>query len=104
MREGGSVALVDLPPDTEGEICVKSPGVMRGYYGNPEATARVLSPDGWLRTGDLGFLDRDGYLFITGRLKDVINLGGANVAPIDIENVVAPAQGFPLSPPVALPI
>jgi acyl-CoA synthetase (AMP-forming)/AMP-acid ligase II len=83
---------VELGPDEEGEICVKSPGVMKGYHNNPEATARVLSPDGWLRTGDLGFVDREGYLFITGRLKDVIILGGKNVAPIDIEEV---ADGVP---------
>ncbi|MGH7277850.1 MAG: AMP-binding protein, partial [Candidatus Rokuibacteriota bacterium] len=79
---------VVLPPDTEGEICVQSPGVMRGYYSNPEATARVLMPDGWLRTGDLGFVDSEGFLFITGRLKDVMILGGENVAPADIEEIV----------------
>jgi acyl-CoA synthetase (AMP-forming)/AMP-acid ligase II len=72
----------------EGEICVKSPGVMQGYYNNPEATRRVLSPDGWLRTGDLGFVDREGYLFITGRLKDLIIVGGRNLVPADIEEVV----------------
>ncbi len=81
-----------LGADEEGEICVKSPGVMKGYYNNPEATARVLSSDGWLRTGDLGFVDRDGFLFITGRIKDVIILGGKNVAAIDIEDV---ADGVP---------
>jgi acyl-CoA synthetase (AMP-forming)/AMP-acid ligase II len=82
-----------LPPNTIGEICVRSPGVMRGYYNNPEATARVLSPDGWLRTGDLGFLDGEGYLYITGRLKDVILLGGENVAPSDVEEIVDHVPG-----------
>jgi acyl-CoA synthetase (AMP-forming)/AMP-acid ligase II len=98
--ESGGEAV--LAPGLEGEICVKSPGVMRGYYGNPEATARALSPDGWLRTGDLGFLDRDGYLFITGRLKDVINLGGGNVAPIDIEDVVDHVPGIRYSAAVGI--
>jgi len=97
-RTGESV----LAPGVEGEICVKSPGVMRGYYGNPDDTARVLSADGWLRTGDLGFLDRDGFLFITGRLKDVINLGGANVAPIDIEDVVDRVPGIRYSAAVGI--
>ena len=91
-----------LGPGVEGEICVKSPGVMRGYYGNPEATARVLSPDGWLRTGDLGFVDRHGYLFITGRLKDVINLGGANLAPVDVEEVVDRVIGVRYSAAVGI--
>ncbi|MBI4594401.1 MAG: AMP-binding protein [Candidatus Rokubacteria bacterium] len=82
-----------LPPDGEGEVCVRSPGVMRGYYNNPEATAAVLTPDGWLRTGDLGFLDADGYLYITGRLKDVMCLGGENVVPTDIEELVDHVPG-----------
>jgi acyl-CoA synthetase (AMP-forming)/AMP-acid ligase II len=86
----------------EGEICVKSPGVMQGYYNNPEATARVLGPDGWLRTGDLGFVDDEGYLFITGRLKDVIILGGENVVPADIEEVVDHVPGVRYSAAVGL--
>jgi fatty-acyl-CoA synthase len=73
---------------------VKSPGVMRGYYNNPEATARVLTADGWLRTGDLGFLDDEGYLYITGRLKDVMILGGQNVVPADIEEIVDHVPGI----------
>ena len=86
--DGALEATVVLAAGVEGEVCVKSPGVMKGYYNNPEATANVLSPDGWLRTGDLGLVDAEGYLFITGRLKDVIILGGANVVPADIEEVV----------------
>lgn len=82
-----------LPAEVEGEICVRSPGVMLGYYNNPEATARVLTADGWLRTGDLGFLDAEGYLYVTGRLKDVMILGGENVVPADIEEIVDHVPG-----------
>ena len=92
--DGDGAAASLLGPGEEGEICVKSPGVMLGYYGNPEATARVLGPDGWLRTGDLGLLDAEGYLYITGRIKDVMILGGANVVPGDIEDVVDHVSGI----------
>jgi acyl-CoA synthetase (AMP-forming)/AMP-acid ligase II len=85
-----------------GEICVKSPGVMRGYYRNPEATARVLSADGWLRTGDLGFLDHEGCLYVTGRLKDLMILGGENVVPHDIEEIVDHVAGVRYSAAVGL--
>ncbi|HEV8641279.1 MAG TPA: AMP-binding protein [Methylomirabilota bacterium] len=91
-----------LGPGVEGEICVKSPGIMRGYYNSPEATARVLSPDGWLRTGDLGFVDGEGYLYISGRLKDLICLGGENVAPTDIEDIVDHVPGVRYSAAVGL--
>jgi acyl-CoA synthetase (AMP-forming)/AMP-acid ligase II len=91
-----------LPPNTEGEVCVHSPGVMRGYYNNPAATARVLSPDGWLRSGDLGFVDADGYLYITGRLKDLIILGGQNIVPADIEEVVDHVAGVRYSAAVGI--
>lgn len=77
----------DLPPETTGEIVVRGPNIMRGYYNLPEATAATLV-NGWLHTGDLGYLDRDGYLFITGRKKDMINVGGSNVYPCEIENVI----------------
>jgi len=91
-----------LPAGAEGEVCVKSPGVMRGYYNNPEATARTLMPDGWLRTGDLGFVDGDGFLYITGRLKDVIIVGGENVLPADVEEVVDAVPGVRYSAAVGL--
>jgi acyl-CoA synthetase (AMP-forming)/AMP-acid ligase II len=91
-----------LPPMDIGEICVKSPGVMRGYYNNPEATARVLSADGWLRTGDLGFLDDEGCLYVTGRLKDLMILGGENVVPHDIEEIVDHMAGVRYSAAVGV--
>ncbi len=94
----------DLPlaPTDIGEICVKSPGVMQGYYNNPEATARVLSADGWLRTGDLGFVDEAGCLYVTGRLKDLIILGGENIAPNDVEEIVDHVPGVRYSAAVGV--
>ncbi len=74
----------------ENEIRVKSPSVMMGYYHNPEETAKSLTPDGWLCTGDLGWQDEDGYLYITGRKKNLIILSnGENVSPEEIENQFA---------------
>jgi len=103
---GVSIRIMDgeavLPPEREGEIVVKSPGVMQGYYDNPEATRQVLMPDGWLRTGDLGFLDVDGYLYITGRLKDLIIVGGENVVPSDLEDVVDQVAGIRYSAAVGI--
>jgi acyl-CoA synthetase (AMP-forming)/AMP-acid ligase II len=103
---GVSVKIADegreLGAETEGEICVKSPGVMQGYYKNPEATRRVLSPDGWLRTGDLGFLDAEGYLYVTGRLKDLIILGGENLIPADVEEIVDQTPGVRYSAAVGI--
>jgi fatty-acyl-CoA synthase len=94
--------VVVLDGEVEGEICVKSPGVMKGYYNNPESTAKVLSPDGWLRTGDLGFVDAEGYLFVTGRLKDIIILAGENVLPADVEEVADQVTGVRYSAAVGV--
>ncbi len=103
---GVSVQIADeagpVAAGVEGEICVKSPGVMQGYYNNPEATRRVISPDGWLRTGDLGFLDSEGYLFVTGRLKDLIIMGGENVVPVDVEEIVDHVPGVRYSAAVGI--
>ncbi len=77
------------PSAGEGEILVRGQTVMKGYYKDPEKTAAVLSEDGWLRTGDLGCLDGDGYLFIKGRLKNVIiGPSGENIYPEIIESVI----------------
>lgn len=75
----------ELPPNTEGELCVKSPYCMVGYYNNPIATSATVKEE-WVHTGDIGFIDEEGYLSIKGRLRDVIIRGGENISPTDIEN------------------
>jgi long-chain acyl-CoA synthetase len=77
----------DLPAGEAGEICVRSPALMRGYWRSPEATAEAIR-DGWLYTGDIGYLDDEGYLFIVDRKKDVIIRGGFNVYPRDVEDAL----------------
>ncbi|MFC8046025.1 class I adenylate-forming enzyme family protein [Nocardia sp. NPDC057353] len=77
----------DLPEGTEGEICVRSPYVMLGYWNDPPATAAALDGERWLRTGDFGLL-RDGRLYLVGRRSDLILRGGENVYPTEIENVL----------------
>jgi fatty-acyl-CoA synthase len=72
----------------DGEIQVRGWNLMRGYYNNPEANAKVFTADGWLRTGDLGELTADGRLRMVGRLKDVFRVGGENVAPAEVEEVL----------------
>ena len=75
----------DLPPNIQGEILTRSACVMKGYYKMPEATAAAIDPDGWLHTGDLGEVDKNGYFKVTGRIKDMIIRGGENIYPKEIE-------------------
>jgi fatty-acyl-CoA synthase len=90
----GKVKIMDLstfeavPTGTEGEIWCSGPTVMLGYYKNPGQTRQVLTEDGWLRTGDLGRFDSNGYLEVTGRLKDIIKVGGTNVSPTEVEGLI----------------
>ena len=79
---------VEVRISEEKEIQVRGWNVMKGYYNNPEATAKAFTPDGWLRTGDLGELTADGRLRMVGRLKDVFRVGGENVAPAEVEEAL----------------
>jgi long-chain acyl-CoA synthetase len=91
--DGIEVRLVDddgtdvLTGDT-GEIWVRGPNVFLGYWNDTDATARVLTPDGWLRTGDIAVADDDGYLWIVDRAKDLIIVSGFNVYPAEVEDVL----------------
>ena len=76
-----------LPPGEIGEVCARSPGVMLGYWSAPEVTAETVR-DGWLHTGDVGYVDDDGYLFLVDRKKDLIIRGGFNVYPRDVEDAL----------------
>lgn len=90
---GVDLAILDasgrhLPPEEVGEIAIRSPSNMRGYWNLPEATAKAIDKDGWLRTGDAGYLDADGYLYIHDRVKDMIISGGENIASSEVERVI----------------
>ena len=77
-----------LPRNEPGELCVRGYNVMKGYYNNPEATCAAIDPDGWLRTGDQATWDEQGYIRITGRIKDLIIRGGENISPKEIEDLL----------------
>ncbi len=81
--EGGT-----LPPGADGELMARGPMVTRGYYRQPELTAESYLPDGYFRTGDQARMDAEGYIKITGRIKDLIIRGGVNISPVEIENVI----------------
>jgi acyl-CoA synthetase (AMP-forming)/AMP-acid ligase II len=83
----------DAVPGDAGEIWVKGPNVFQGYLDEPEQTARVLTADGWLRTGDIATVDDEGYLFLVDRAKDLIIVSGFNVYPAEVEDVLADHPG-----------
>ena len=78
----------DVPVGTVGEVWTRSAQNMLGYWNNPDATAATVTDDGWLKTGDAGYVDRDGYVYLHDRKKDMIVSGGENVYPIEVENVL----------------
>ncbi|MGH7904690.1 MAG: class I adenylate-forming enzyme family protein [Candidatus Dormibacteraceae bacterium] len=92
----------EVPPGEPGEICVRSPGVMLGYWRAPEATAAAVA-DGWLRTGDIGRQDGDGFLRVIDRKKDLIIRGGFNVFPRDVEDALAEHPAVALAGVVGRP-
>ncbi len=96
--DGVEVRIADLESDAplgrglSGEIQLRGPNVFRGYWRDPDATRAAFTPDGWFKTGDLGFVDADGYHFIVGRAKELIISGGFNVHPREVEEVL---EGHP---------
>jgi len=89
---GPALPGFEVKTDEEGELLIRSPTVFAGYYKDPDATAEVLGADGWLRSGDVGSIDEDGFVHITDRKKDIlITAGGKNVAPANLENALKTA-------------
>jgi acyl-CoA synthetase (AMP-forming)/AMP-acid ligase II len=86
IRDYGTGA--ELEADQQGEICVRGPQVMKGYLGNPEATAEMIDSAGWLRTGDVGYCDKEGRLFVVDRIKELIKTNGRQVAPAELEAIL----------------
>ena len=84
VDEDGNV----VPPGEVGEIVVRGPRVMTGYWGDEEKTSQVITPDGWLRTGDMGWMDDEGYIYLAGRGDDMIIRGGENISPEEVEDVL----------------
>jgi long-chain acyl-CoA synthetase len=92
-----------LPVNEVGEICIRGPQVMEGYWQRPAETAETMLPGGWLRSGDIGRMDEDGYIFIEDRKKDMILVSGFNVYPNEIENVVVELDGILEAAAIGLP-
>ena len=89
----GEVRVVDnnnrpLPAGEKGEVCVRAPNVMRGYWNRPEATREAIDAEGWFHTGDIGYFDDEGFLFLCDRVKDMVITGGENVYPAEVEGVL----------------
>jgi len=93
----------DLPPGVSGEVLVRGPSVMVGYYKLPEATSAVLSADGWLATGDAGRIETTGQFCFIGRLKDIIRVGGENLAPSELEDLLLRHPAVAASQVIGLP-
>ena len=103
LRIADPDTLSPPPPEAPGEIQLRGWSVMRGYHNDPEATARAFTPDGWMRTGDLGALTSEGRLRLAGRLKDVIRVGGENMAPAELEEVLLGHPAVAMAQVVGVP-
>lgn len=78
----------EVAPGERGEICLRGPNIMKGYWNRPDATAEAIDAEGWFHSGDVGYVDEDGFLFICDRLKDMVISGGENVYPAEVESVL----------------
>jgi fatty-acyl-CoA synthase len=98
----GDGTVIDRPGD-RGEVCVKGPNVMKGYWNRPDATAAAIDAEGWFHTGDIGYIDADGFLFIADRVKDMVITGGENVYPAEVESVLYEHPGVSEVAVIGLP-
>ena len=94
IGQGVEIRILDqagkeVPQGAEAEICIRGENVTKGYLNNPAANESSFTKDGFFRTGDQGKQDKDGYVFITGRIKELINKGGEKISPIELDNVLA---------------
>jgi long-chain acyl-CoA synthetase len=103
LRIVGPTAGTDVGPREVGEVWLRAPNVMAGYFNRPDETAAALTPDGWLRTGDGGYVDQEGYVFLTDRIKDMIVSGGENVYPVEVEEVLCEHTGVEEATVIGVP-
>jgi oxalate---CoA ligase len=108
IGQGVEVAILDgegneVPQGSEAEICIRGENVTKGYLNNPEANKSSFTKGGFFRTGDQGKKDKDGYVIITGRIKELINKGGEKISPIELDNVVAQHQAVGEAVSFAIP-
>ena len=103
LRVVDPVSGEDVAAGTVGEVWLRGPNVMAGYYDLPAETSAAITADGWLRTGDGGYLDDEGYLFLTDRVKDMIVSGGENVYPIEVEEALSQHPGVAEAAVVGVP-
>jgi long-chain acyl-CoA synthetase len=89
LRIVDPVSGADQPEGQVGEVWIRSSQVMKGYWNKSDETSEAITPDGWFKTGDAGYVDAEGFLFLTDRIKDMIVSGGENIYPIEVENVLA---------------
>jgi acyl-CoA synthetase (AMP-forming)/AMP-acid ligase II len=83
-----AASLAELGPGETGEIWLRGPHIMKGYWNQPAANAETLREDGWMRTGDLGYFDSGGHVFLVDRLKELIKYNGFQVAPAELEDII----------------
>ena len=108
MCEGDRWKVLDerereLPPNTEGELAAKGPCVFTGYYRSEEENREIFTRDGYYKMGDIGRMDEDGYIYITGRKKDIIQRGGEGIIPSQIESLLLLHPGIRSAAVVAMP-
>lgn len=103
MTEDGLTEITERGDSARGELWCRGPNVMKGYWGNPKATAETLTSDGWLKTGDIAYVDDNGKFFIVDRLKELIKVKGNQVAPAELEALLLEHPGIADAAVIGMP-